>query len=306
MSQAPQDRHGLPQALYQSSIRSLPLIGRGKVRDLYAVGDSHLLMITSDRLSAFDVVMGEPIPGKGGVLHEMSLFWFDRLSAIVPNHLTDIDPESVVTADEREQVRDRAVVALRLKPLPVEAVVRGYLIGSGWKDYQRDQAICGVPLPKGLRQASKLAQSIFTPAAKAELGEHDENITYQQVEHLIGSELAAMMRESSLALYEAAAAYAASRGILIADTKFEFGIDTEGRMRLMDEVLTPDSSRYWPADQWREGISPPSFDKQYVRDWLETVPSWQKTAPAPALPVEVIEQTAARYREALVRLRGFE
>ncbi|NBO03911.1 MAG: phosphoribosylaminoimidazolesuccinocarboxamide synthase [Betaproteobacteria bacterium] len=306
MSQAPQDRHGLPQALYQSSIRSLPLIGRGKVRDLYAVGDSHLLMITSDRLSAFDVVMGEPIPGKGGVLHEMSLFWFDRLSAIVPNHLTDIDPESVVTADEREQVRDRAVVALRLKPLPVEAVVRGYLIGSGWKDYQRDQAICGVPLPKGLRQASKLAQSIFTPAAKAELGEHDENITYQQVEHLIGAELAAMMRESSLALYEAAAAYAASRGILIADTKFEFGIDTEGRMRLMDEVLTPDSSRYWPADQWREGISPPSFDKQYVRDWLETVPSWQKTAPAPALPVEVIEQTAARYREALVRLRGFE
>ncbi|NDF52204.1 MAG: phosphoribosylaminoimidazolesuccinocarboxamide synthase, partial [Betaproteobacteria bacterium] len=181
MSQAPQDRHGLPQALYQSSIRSLPLIGRGKVRDLYAVGDSHLLMITSDRLSAFDVVMGEPIPGKGAVLHEMSLFWFDRLSAIVPNHLTDIDPESVVTADEREQVRDRAVVALRLKPLPVEAVVRGYLIGSGWKDYQRDQAICGVPLPKGLRQASKLAQSIFTPAAKAELGEHDENITYQQV-----------------------------------------------------------------------------------------------------------------------------
>ncbi|HAB48728.1 MAG TPA: phosphoribosylaminoimidazolesuccinocarboxamide synthase [Lautropia sp.] len=306
MSQAPQDRHGLPQALYQSSIRSLPLIGRGKVRDLYAVGDSHLLMITSDRLSAFDVVMGEPIPGKGGVLHEMSLFWFDRLSAIVPNHLTDIDPESVVTADEREQVRDRAVVALRLKPLPVEAVVRGYLIGSGWKDYQRDQAICGVPLPKGLRQASKLAQSIFTPAAKAELGEHDENITYQQVEHLIGAELAAMMRESSLALYEAAAAYAVSRGILIADTKFEFGIDTEGRMRLMDEVLTPDSSRYWPADQWREGISPPSFDKQYVRDWLETVPSWQKTAPAPALPVEVIEQTAARYREALVRLRGFE
>ncbi|NBO96773.1 MAG: phosphoribosylaminoimidazolesuccinocarboxamide synthase [Betaproteobacteria bacterium] len=306
MSQAPQDRHGLPQALYQSSIRSLPLIGRGKVRDLYAVGDSHLLMITSDRLSAFDVVMGEPIPGKGAVLHEMSLFWFDRLSAIVPNHLTDIDPESVVTADEREQVRDRAVVALRLKPLPVEAVVRGYLIGSGWKDYQRDQAICGVPLPKGLRQASKLAQSIFTPAAKAELGEHDENITYQQVEHLIGAELAAMMRESSLALYEAAAAYAASRGILIADTKFEFGIDTEGRMRLMDEVLTPDSSRYWPADQWREGISPPSFDKQYVRDWLETVPSWQKTAPAPALPVEVIEQTAARYREALVRLRGFE
>jgi len=291
-------------ALYESSIRSLPLIARGKVRDLYAVGESHVLMVTSDRLSAFDVVMTEPIPGKGKVLHEMSMFWFDRLSALVPNHLTDIDPESVVAPGERDQVKGRSVVAIRLKPLPVEAVARGYLIGSGWKDYQRDQAVCGVPLPAGLKQASKLPQSIFTPAAKAAVGEHDENITYQQVEQMIGAEWAASMRDITLKLYETAADFAASRGILIADTKFEFGLDHEGKMRLMDEVLTPDSSRYWPADRWQEGISPPSFDKQYLRDWLETISSWQKIAPAPSLPDDVIEQTAARYREALVRLRG--
>ena len=297
--------HVMTQALYQSSIRSLPLIARGKVRDLYAVGDSHLLMITSDRLSAFDVVMGEPIPGKGQVLHDMSMFWFDRLSDMVPNHLTDIDPESVVAADERDQVRGRAVVAMRLKPLPVEAVARGYLIGSGWKDYQRDQAVCGVDLPAGLRLASKLPQSIFTPAAKAAHGEHDENINFQQVEQLIGSELAQAMREMTIRLYEVAAVYAMTRGILIADTKFEFGLDDGGQMRLMDEVLTPDSSRFWPADAWQEGMSPPSYDKQYVRDWLESIASWTKTAPAPALPAEVIAQTAARYREALLRLRGF-
>ena len=291
-------------ALYESSIRSLPLIARGKVRDLYAVGESHVLMVTSDRLSAFDVVMTEPIPGKGKVLHEMSMFWFDRLSALVPNHLTDIDPESVVAPGERDQVKGRSVVAMRLKPLPVEAVARGYLIGSGWKDYQRDQAVCGVPLPAGLKQASKLPQCIFTPAAKAAVGEHDENITYQQVEQMIGAEWAASMRDITLKLYETAADFAASRGILIADTKFEFGLDHEGKMRLMDEVLTPDSSRYWPADRWQEGISPPSFDKQYLRDWLETISSWQKIAPAPSLPDDVIEQTAARYREALVRLRG--
>ncbi|MEY3475974.1 MAG: phosphoribosylaminoimidazole-succinocarboxamide synthase protein [Pseudomonadota bacterium] len=291
-------------ALYESSIRSLPLIARGKVRDLYAVGESHVLMVTSDRLSAFDVVMTEPIPGKGKVLHEMSMFWFDRLSALVPNHLTDIDPESVVAPGERDQVKGRSVVAMRLKPLPVEAVARGYLIGSGWKDYQRDQAVCGVPLPAGLQQAAKLPQSIFTPAAKAAIGAHDENITYQQVEQMIGAEWAASMRDITLKLYETAADFAASRGILIADTKFEFGLDHEGRMRLMDEVLTPDSSRYWPADRWQEGISPPSFDKQYLRDWLETISSWQKIAPAPSLPDDVIEQTAARYREALVRLRG--
>jgi phosphoribosylaminoimidazole-succinocarboxamide synthase len=261
-------------------------------------------MVTSDRLSAFDVVMTEPIPGKGKVLHEMSMFWFDRFSALVPNHLTDIDPESVVAPGERDQVKGRSVVAIRLKPLPVEAVARGYLIGSGWKDYQRDQAVCGVPLPAGLKQASKLPQSIFTPAAKAAVGEHDENITYQQVEQMIGAEWAASMRDITLKLYETAADFAASRGILIADTKFEFGLDHEGKMRLMDEVLTPDSSRYWPADRWQEGISPPSFDKQYLRDWLETISSWQKIAPAPSLPDDVIEQTAARYREALVRLRG--
>jgi len=293
-------------ALYESSIRSLPLIARGKVRDLYAVGESHVLMVTSDRLSAFDVVMTEPIPGKGKVLHEMSMFWFDRLSALVPNHLTDIDPESVVAPGERDQVKGRSVVAMRLKPLPVEAVARGYLIGSGWKDYQRDQAVCGVSLPAGLKQAAKLPQSIFTPAAKAAIGAHDENITYQQVEQMIGAESASSMRDITLKLYETAADFAASRGILIADTKFEFGLDHEGRMRLMDEVLTPDSSRFWPADRWKEGISPPSFDKQYLRDWLETVPSWQKIAPAPSLPDDVIQQTAARYREALIRLRGHE
>ena len=293
-------------ALYESSIRSLPLIARGKVRDLYAVGESHVLMVTSDRLSAFDVVMTEPIPGKGKVLHEMSMFWFDRLSALVPNHLTDIDPESVVAPGERDQVKGRSVVAMRLKPLPVEAVARGYLIGSGWKDYQRDQAVCGMPLPAGLQQAAKLPQSIFTPAAKAAIGAHDENITYQQVEQMIGAESASSMRDITLKLYETAADFAASRGILIADTKFEFGLDHEGRMRLMDEVLTPDSSRFWPADRWKEGISPPSFDKQYLRDWLETVPSWQKIAPAPSLPDDVIQQTAARYREALIRLRGHE
>ncbi len=293
-------------ALYESSIRSLPLIARGKVRDLYAVGESHVLMVTSDRLSAFDVVMTEPIPGKGKVLHEMSMFWFDRLSALVPNHLTDIDPESVVAPGERDQVKGRSVVAMRLKPLPVEAVARGYLIGSGWKDYQRDQAVCGVPLPAGLQQAAKLPQSIFTPAAKAAIGAHDENITYQQVEQMIGAESASSMRDITLKLYETAADFAASRGILIADTKFEFGLDHEGRMRLMDEVLTPDSSRFWPADRWKEGVSPPSFDKQYLRDWLETVPSWQKIAPAPSLPDDVIQQTAARYREALIRLRGHE
>ncbi|NDH44249.1 MAG: phosphoribosylaminoimidazolesuccinocarboxamide synthase [Betaproteobacteria bacterium] len=290
-------------ALFQSSIRSLPLIGRGKVRDLYAVGPSHLLIVTTDRLSAFDVVMQDPIPGKGQVLHAMSLFWFDYLQAIVPNHLTAIDPESVVAADEREQVRDRAVVALRLNPLPVEAVARGYLIGSGWKDYQRDQAICAVPLPPGLQLASKLPASIFTPAAKALPGEHDENISFEQVQTMIGTELALAMRDVTIKLYETAAQYAAGCGLLIADTKFEFGLDDDGTMRLMDEVLTPDSSRYWPADQWREGISPPSFDKQYLRDWLELVETWNKTAPAPALPAAVVSQTAARYQEALQRLR---
>jgi len=293
-------------ALYQSAIQSLPLLGHGKVRDNYAVGDDKILIVTTDRLSAFDVVMGEPIPGKGKVLNQMSDFWFDRLAHIVPNHLTGVSPESVVAANEVDQVRGRAVVAKRLKPILVEAVVRGYLIGSGWKDYQQSGAVCGIALPAGLRLAAKLPEPIFTPAAKADLGEHDENISFADMEQRIGKELATRMRDVSLQLYQAAADYAASRGIIIADTKFEFGLDEQGTMHLMDEVLTADSSRFWPADSYAEGSSPPSFDKQFVRDYLETLHDWNKTAPAPALPAEVIEKTGAKYREALQRLTGNE
>jgi phosphoribosylaminoimidazole-succinocarboxamide synthase len=291
-------------SLYQSNIRSLPLLARGKVRDNYAVGDDKILIVTSDRLSAFDVVMNEPIPGKGRVLNQMSDFWFGKLGNIVPNHLTGIAPESVVQPDEVEQVRGRAVVAKRLKPILVEAVVRGYIIGSGWKDYQATGAICGIALPSGLRQADKLATPIFTPAAKADIGEHDENISFAEMENRIGKELAAKMRDVSIKLYQTAADYAAERGIIIADTKFEFGLDDNGTLHLMDEVLTADSSRFWPADSYAPGMSPPSFDKQFVRDYLETVTSWNKTAPAPALPAEVIEKTGAKYREALERLTG--
>ena len=291
-------------SLYQSTITSLPLLGRGKVRDNYAVGDHQILIVTTDRLSAFDVVMNEPIPAKGRVLNQMSNFWFDKLGAIVPNHLTGVAPESVVQPNEVEQVRGRAVVAKRLQPIMVEAVVRGYLIGSGWKDYQATGAVCGIALPAGLRQADKLAQPIFTPAAKADLGEHDENISYAEMEHRIGSILAQKMRSVSIALYQAAADYAATRGIIIADTKFEFGLDADGTMYLMDEVLTADSSRFWPADSYAPGMSPPSFDKQFVRDYLETLTDWPKTAPAPALPVDVIDKTGAKYREALERLTG--
>ncbi len=291
-------------SLHQSSIHSLPLLGRGKVRDNYAVGDDKILIVTSDRLSAFDVVMNEPIPGKGKVLNQMSDFWFDKLGAIVPNHLTGIAPESVVAADEADQVKGRAVVAKRLKPIMVEAVVRGYIIGSGWKDYQANGAICGIALPKGLRQADKLAEPIFTPAAKADLGEHDENISFAEMEQRIGTELATRMRDISIQLYKTAADYAATRGIIIADTKFEFGLDDNGVLHLMDEVLTADSSRFWPADSYAPGMSPPSFDKQFVRDYLETLTSWNKTAPAPALPPDVIEKTGAKYREALERLTG--
>ena len=293
-------------ALYQSAIQSLPLLGHGKVRDNYAVGDDKILIVTTDRLSAFDVVMGEPIPGKGKVLNQMSDFWFDRLAHIVPNHLTGVSPESVVAANEVDQVRGRAVVAKRLKPILVEAVVRGYLIGSGWKDYQQSGAVCGIALPAGLKLAAKLPEPIFTPAAKADLGEHDENISFADMEQRIGKELATRMRDVSLQLYQAAADYAASRGIIIADTKFEFGLDEQGTMHLMDEVLTADSSRFWPADSYAEGSSPPSFDKQFVRDYLETLHDWNKTAPAPALPAEVIEKTGAKYREALQRLTGNE
>jgi phosphoribosylaminoimidazole-succinocarboxamide synthase len=291
-------------SLYQSTITSLPLLGRGKVRDNYAVGDDKILIVTTDRLSAFDVVMNEPIPQKGAVLNQMSDFWFEKLKAIVPNHLTGIAPESVVSASEVEQVKGRAVVAKRLQPILVEAVVRGYLIGSGWSDYKNTGAICGVQLPAGLKQAEKLAEPIFTPAAKAELGEHDENITFADMEQRIGKELANKIRDISIQLYKTAADYAATKGIIIADTKFEFGLDQDGTLHLMDEVLTADSSRFWPADSYATGISPPSFDKQFVRDYLETLTEWKKTAPAPTLPADVIEKTGAKYREALTRLTG--
>jgi phosphoribosylaminoimidazole-succinocarboxamide synthase len=291
-------------SLYQSTIQSLPLLGRGKVRDNYAVGDDKILIVTTDRLSAFDVVMNQPIPGKGMVLNQMTDFWFDKLGHIVPNHLTGIAPESVVAPGEADQVRGRAVVAKRLEPIMVEAVVRGYLIGSGWKDYQATGAVCGITLPAGLRQADKLPEPIFTPAAKAELGEHDENISFDDMERRIGTELAATIRDISIALYRAAADYAATRGIIIADTKFEFGLDQHGVLHLMDEVLTADSSRFWPADSYQPGMSPPSFDKQFVRDYLETLTEWNKTAPAPSLPADVIDRTQAKYFEAIERLTG--
>ena len=293
-----------PRALYESSLRSLPRIGRGKVRDIYAVGDDRMLIVTSDRLSAFDVIMGEPIPDKGRVLTAMADFWFSRLAHIVPNHLTGTDPESVVSgAEEKVQVRGRAIVVKKLNPLPVEAVVRGYIIGSGWKDYQATGAICGIALPKGLAQAQKLPEPIFTPATKAEQGEHDENISFERMCEIVGREVAEKVRAISLRLYTEAAEYAATRGILIADTKFEFGLDGAGNIVLIDEILTADSSRFWPADEYRTGISPPSFDKQFVRDYLETL-DWGKRPPAPPLPPEVVEKTAEKYREALTRLTG--
>ncbi|MQR01895.1 phosphoribosylaminoimidazolesuccinocarboxamide synthase [Glaciimonas soli] len=291
-------------SLFKSTIKSLKLLGRGKVRENYIIDDEKILMVTSDRLSAFDVIMDQPIPGKGRVLSQMSDFWFEKLKDIVPNHLTGIAPETVVAADEVDQVRGRAVVVKRLEPIMVEAVVRGYIIGSGWKDYQATGAICGVTLPPGLKQAEKLAEPIFTPAAKAAMGEHDENISFEDMERRIGTELAATIRDVSIKLYKTAADYAATRGIIIADTKFEFGLDKNGVLHLMDEVLTADSSRFWPADSYQVGISPPSFDKQFVRDYLETITGWNKTAPAPTLPAEVIEKTGAKYREALQALTG--
>ena len=290
--------------LFESSIKSLPFLGRGKVRDMYAVGDDRLLIVTTDRLSAFDVVLPDPIPDKGEVLNEMSNFWIRKLAHIVPNHLNGAAPQTVIKgADEAAQVAGRAVVVKKLKPLPVEAVVRGYLIGSGWKDYQSTGALCGIPLPKGLKQADKLPEVIFTPATKAEAGAHDENISFDQVEKLVGKKLAAKVRDVSIRLYREAAEYARARGIIIADTKFEFGTDVGGNLVLMDEALTADSSRFWPADEYRPGISPPSFDKQYVRDYLETL-DWKKTPPAPRLPAEVIAKTSEKYREALFRLTG--
>ena len=289
--------------LYESSLKSLPRIGKGKVRDIYAVDGDKMLILVSDRLSAFDVVLSDPIPDKGRVLNDMANFWFAKLAHVVPNHLTGIDPETVVrTDDEKAQVRGRSIVVKKLKALPVEAVVRGYLIGSGWKDYQKAGAVCGIALPKGLQQAQKLAQPIFTPATKAESG-HDENISFERMCGIVGQPLAGKIRETSIRLYREAADFAAARGILIADTKFEFGTDEKGNLVLIDEVLTADSSRFWPADEYRTGISPPSFDKQYVRDYLETL-DWDKTPPAPKLPAEVIARTSAKYREALERLTG--
>ena len=297
-------------ALHTSALQSLPLLARGKVRDNYAVGTDRILMVASDRLSAFDVIMGEPIPGKGALLTRMALFWFDKLGPkglnLCPIHLTGDAPESVVAADEVAQVRGRSMLVKRLKPLPVEAVVRGYLAGSGWKEYQAGGAVCGVALPAGLRNASPLPSPIYTPAAKAAVGEHDENISYARTVEMVGPDLAARIRGISIALYEAAAAFALTKGIIIADTKFEFGLDTDGTLTLMDEVLTPDSSRFWPLEHYAEGSNPPSYDKQFVRDWLESAlvdgKPWTKTPPAPRVPEEVIRKTAAKYQEAWERL----
>ena len=296
--------------VHTSSIQSLPLLARGKVRDNYAVGTDRILMVASDRLSAFDVIMGEPIPGKGVLLTQMALWWFERLGHLCPNHLTGEAPESVVTEAEVPQVKDRSMLVKRLKPIPVEAVVRGYLAGSGWKEYQESRSVCGVPLPEGLRNASKLARPIFTPAAKAAMGEHDENISYDRVVEIVGPTLAQQIRDTSIAIYETAAQIALAKGMIIADTKFEFGLDEAGTLVLMDEVLTPDSSRYWPVEGYDEalanGTNPPSYDKQFVRDWLESTKvngkPWDKTPPAPRLPAEITEKTAAKYREALDRL----
>ena len=303
--------------LFESTITSLPLLSKGKVRDIYAVDAYTLLIVTTDRLSAFDVILPDPIPRKGEVLQAVANFWFEKLGHIVPNQLTGIDPESVVAESEREQVRGRAVVVKRLKPLPIEAVVRGYVIGSGWKDYQDTGAICGIPLPAGLKMAAKLPSPIFTPATKAEVGDHDENISFAKAQTNTaaafadvlagtgknGAELVAQARDVAIKLYEEAAAYARGRGILIADTKFEFGIDAAGTLHLIDEALTPDSSRFWPADQYEEGKNPPSYDKQYVRDYLETL-DWGKVAPGPKLPADVIARTSAKYIEACERLTG--
>jgi phosphoribosylaminoimidazole-succinocarboxamide synthase len=288
--------------VFESKISSLKRLGKGKVRDIYAVGDDKMLIVVSDRLSAFDVVLPDPIPDKGAVLNEMANFWFEKLGHVVPNQLTGIDPQSVVSEAERAQVKGRSVVVKKLKPLPIEAVVRGYIIGSGWKDYQKTGKVCGIELPKGLQQAQKLPEPIFTPATKAESG-HDENISYAEVEKLIGSELAAKVRDVSIRLYKEASEYAAKKGIIIADTKFEFGLDDRKQLVLIDEVLTADSSRFWPADSYKVGVSPPSYDKQYVRDYLETL-DWDKTPPAPKLPADVIKKTSEKYREALERLTG--
>lgn len=290
-------------ALYQSNLTSVPLINRGKVRDIYAAGDDHLIIVASDRLSAFDVILPNPIPGKGAVLTAVSNFWFQQFKDLVPNQLSDLRLDNFLNGEEIQQLEGRAVLVKKLKPLPVEVIVRGYIIGSGWKDYQRSGAICGITLPQGLQQAEQLPEPIFTPSTKAEQGDHDENISLEQTIELIGSELATQVKEAALAIYHQAAAYAKARGIIIADTKMEFGLDEAGRLHLIDEVLTPDSSRFWPQASYQVGSSPASFDKQYVRDYLETL-DWNKKAPGPELPAEVINNTAAKYREAQRLLTG--
>jgi len=285
--------------LFESSVAGLDQIGRGKVRDIYSVDDDHLLIVTTDRLSAYDVVMPDPVPGKGQVLTQISNFWFEMMEDLIPNHLTDRKLDSIIDDDESLQpLEQRSIIARRLRPLPIEAVVRGYLIGSGWRDYQQSGQVCGIDLPPGLEQAAKLPRTIFTPATKAAAGDHDENVTFETVRRLIGTELAKQVRDVSIRIYERAAKYALDRGIIIADTKFEFGQDAEGRLYIIDEILTPDSSRFWPLSDYRTGISPPSFDKQFVRDYLDTL-DWDKRAPGPRLPAEVIQQTGDKYREAL-------
>jgi phosphoribosylaminoimidazole-succinocarboxamide synthase len=292
------------RALFESDLPQLQLLNRGKVRDIYAVDDEHMLIVTSDRLSAFDVILPQAIPGKGEVLTRVSNFWFNRTRHLIPNHLADLPLEAVVPdAAQRAALGDRAIVVKRLKPLPVEAVVRGYIIGSGWKDYQKSGTVCGIRLPPGLRLADKLPEAIFTPSTKAQIGDHDENIDFARTVELLGREMAQQVRDVSLRIYTECADFARKRGIIIADTKFEFGTDKDGNLVLIDEVLTPDSSRFWPADQYRPGMSPPSFDKQFVRDYLETL-DWDKTAPGPELPAEIIEKTAAKYAEAEHRLTG--
>ncbi|WKJ91015.1 phosphoribosylaminoimidazolesuccinocarboxamide synthase [Methylomonas montana] len=294
-----------PAALYESSLPHLKLLGRGKVRDMYEIDDKHLLIVTTDRMSAFDVIMPDPIPGKGRVLTRVSNFWFEKMRDIIPNHLSnDLTLVDVIPApDSRAQVEGRAIIVKRLKPLPVEAIVRGYLIGSGWKDYQNTGSVCGIELPTGLQQAQQLPEPIYTPSSKAEMGTHDENISFADTVALVGEDLAGQVRDASLRLYTTAAEYARQRGIIIADTKFEFGLDENGKLYLIDEALTPDSSRFWPVEQYQVGISPPSFDKQYLRDYLETL-DWNKTAPGPKLPAEVSEKCAEKYREAELKLIG--
>ena len=289
--------------IMQTSIKSLPLVYRGKVRECYAVGEDKLLMIATDRISAFDVILSVPIPKKGKVLTALTNFWFEKLAEGMPTQPTGIDPETVVAEDEREQVRGRAMVVKRLKPILIECVARGYIIGGGWKDYQATGCVCGIKLPEGLKQAEKLPEPIFTPAAKAEVGTHDENISFEKVVELYGESIATQLRDLTISLYKKAADFAATKGIIIADTKFEFGLDENGQVCLMDEVLTPDSSRFWPAESYEVGMSPPSYDKQFIRDWLETQ-TWDKTPPAPVPPAEIIEKTADKYREALVKLSG--